>query len=117
MFKKWHEEQVLFEARHVGRPLVGQYSAVLHKAHGTAGQDHLHVFARRNQLFALNVDGTAHDASHGAVIPRRVAQAIQAKFPQFQIPPDGVIEAVDHEVDDCWTALFEHDVGDDPKKL
>ena len=108
LFKRWHEEQVLFEAQPVGKPLVGTYSAILHKGHGAGGQDHLHVFAKRNQLFALNKDGTAHDASHGARIPNRVAQAIRSKFPQFKIPDTGVIEGVmDEELYEFYTALFE----------
>jgi hypothetical protein len=98
IFDTGSEIAALFEARHKGNPLVGQYSAQLHKPHITGGQEHLHVYARQNQLFAINKDGTAHDRSHRAQIPNRVADAIRADYPDFKLPPDGVIEAAPVEI-------------------
>ena len=106
VFKKFHDEDVLFEGHHRGTPLGGQYSAVLHRAHIHSGQDHLHIFAKQNQLAALNRDGTAHDASHGVRLPNRVVTAILSTFPQFTIPPDGFIESAEPEISAAYTALL-----------
>lgn len=92
------ESGVLEEAKHCGTPLGGQYSAQLHKAHTSDGQCHLHVYAKNNQLFALNVDGSAHDQSHGARIPNKVASAITRQFPQFTLPNDNLIESAPADV-------------------
>lgn len=92
IFHSSDEVGALQEARHQGTPLGGRYSAQLHQAHAPGGQRHLHIYARRNQLFALNVDGTAHDDSHGAKIPSRVAQGIAQRFPEFEMPKDRLIE-------------------------
>lgn len=87
------ESNVLTEAKHKGLPLGGQYSAQLHNAHSNAGQQHLHVYAKNNQLFSLNKDGTAHDKSHQTQIPNKVAKAIANKFPDFTLPNDNFIES------------------------
>jgi hypothetical protein len=86
-------ENVITEARHKGVPLGGRYSVQLHKAHSPVGQEHIHVYARNNQLFALNKDGSAHDSSHQTRIPNKVANAIQSAFPQFTLPPGNFIES------------------------
>ena len=88
---------VLDEAQHRGTPLGGQYSAQLHHAHTPQGQQHLHVYAKNNQLFALNIDGKAHDRSHGVQIPNNVADAIRSRFPNFVIPQNNYIEHADNE--------------------
>lgn len=106
IFKKLHDEDVLFEARHRGTPLGGQYSAILHRAHIEPGQDHLHILVKRHQLAALNKDGTAHDSSHGIRLPNRVVTAIRAKFPKFTIPPDGYIERAEPEADARYASLL-----------
>lgn len=88
----------LQEARLKGAPLGGKYSAQLHRAHASEGQVHLHVYARNNQLFSINIDGTAHDQSHGAKIPNRVAKAIADNFPDFRLPPSRIIENAPDEI-------------------
>ncbi len=91
----------LDEAEHRGRPLGGQYSAQLHSPHTPppVGQFHLHVYARNNQIFALNMDGSAHDRSHGTTMPRKVADAIKNLFPDFTVPPNNFIEAADRDAE------------------
>lgn len=86
---------VLHEAQYRGKPLGGQYSAQLHPPHGNQGMQHIHVYARDNQIFALNMDGTAHDKSHGVTIPNKVADAIRQHFPRFTIPANNIIENAD----------------------
>ena len=85
----------------------GKYSALLHKAHVPGGQDHIHVFARQNQLFAINRDGTAHDRSHGVRIPNRVADAIRAEFPNFNLPLDNLIESAPEPVQKRYLFLVD----------
>ena len=87
------ELQEINEAKHKGTPLGGSYSAQLHQAHSSAGQQHLHVYCKNNQLFSLNKDGTAHDQSHGVRIPNKVASAIEKQFPVFNLPNDNLIES------------------------
>jgi len=96
VLKDSSEEVLLTEAQHRGKPLTGKYAAQYHTAHTPQGQEHIHVYAKNNQLFALNIDGSAHDASHQTQIPRRVADAIRAKFPAFNLPNDNFIESADH---------------------
>ena len=78
--------------------LGGAYSTQLHHAHTSPGQTHIHVYAKNNQLFAMNQDGSAHDRSHGSQIPNKVAQAITQKFPGFALPPDNFIEGAPAEI-------------------
>lgn len=97
----------LQEARLKGVPLGGTYSAQLHRPHASGGQVHLHIYARNNQLFSINIDGTAHDRSHGARIPSRVAKAIADTFPNFRLPPNRLIESAPAEIiDRCHEQLL-----------
>lgn len=88
-------DRPLQEARHKGKPLVGPYSARFERAHASYVQDHLHVFHRNNEIFAINKDGTAHDQSHQTHIPNKVASAIQKQYRQINLPDDGLIESVE----------------------
>ena len=97
----------LMEAKHRGDPLIGKYSAKLHKAHIPQGQDHLHVYAKNNELFALNIDGSAHDRSHGNNIPNRVADAIVKKYSEFTLSPGNIIESAPADIQSAYRALFE----------
>lgn len=84
----------LTEAQHRGTPLGGPYSAQHHRAHTTPGENHIHVYHKNNQLFALNASGTAHDRSHGIQIPNKVAKAIKQTFSDIRLPPNNYIESV-----------------------
>lgn len=88
----------LLEGKSKSFDLGGAYSAQLHQAHTPVGQKHVHVYARNNQLFALNQDGSAHDQSHGSQIPNKVAQAITQKFPGFTLPPNNFIESAPADI-------------------
>lgn len=72
----------------------------------TKTQDHAHVFARLNgqgkQLFAVNIDGTGHDGSSGAPIPKRVGQFLQTKG--YVIPVNFVVESM--SLDDALEDRF-----------
>jgi len=87
------DDKVLEEARHRGTPLTGTYSADEHPPHVFPNQHHLHIYSRGNQLFAINRDGTAHDASHGCRIPNKVAKALKQKYPNYNLPKDNMIES------------------------
>jgi hypothetical protein len=84
----------LHEAQYRGTPLTGPYSAKYHAARVTPGENHLHVFKKGNEIFAINASGTAHDRSHGVRIPNRVAAAIRKHYPQIKLPKDNLIESI-----------------------
>jgi 23S rRNA-/tRNA-specific pseudouridylate synthase len=82
------------EARHKGNPLGGPYSVQDHTARVKPSEDHIHVYYKNNQIFALNkTSGTAHDQSHGIKIPNKVAKALKQMFPDITLPPNNIIEA------------------------
>ena len=58
-------------------------------------KNHLHVYLKNNNLFAINRDGTAHDKSHGISIPRYVSDRIRSEYPDFIIPPNNFIESAE----------------------
>ncbi|MFM6989961.1 MAG: hypothetical protein ACKOWD_01470 [Rhodoferax sp.] len=92
------EQSPLLEGKSKSFDLGGMYTAKLHPAHTTVGQQHIHVYAQKNQLFAMNQDGSAHDRSHGSQIPNRVAAAIVQKFPDFKLPPGNFIESAPDDI-------------------
>jgi len=47
----------------------------------------------------MNMDGSAHDQSHGNRIPNKVAKAISQKFPNFTLPQDNLIENAPESVE------------------
>lgn len=96
---KTEESMTLNEAKNRGLPVGGQYSIQFHGSHSPVGMNHLHAYERNNQLFALNIDGTAHDRSHGVRIPNKLAKAITHYFPNFKIPQDNMIESAPISVD------------------
>ena len=100
------EEKILREAKLKGEPLTGTYAAQYHSAHIKDGQDHLHVYCKQNQLFAINRDGSAHDRSHQTQIPNKVADAIRIKFPDFKLPPSNFIEKASPEVQSKYSQLL-----------
>lgn len=100
------EEKLLREAKLKGEPLIGTYSTQYHSAHIKDGQDHLHVYCKQHQLFAMNRDGSAHDRSHQTQIPNKVADAIRTKFPDFKLPPGNFIESAPPEVKAKYSQLL-----------
>lgn len=80
------------EAIQKGISFGGKYSGLHHKV-PAPGKEHIHVYARGNEIFALNKDGTAHDQSHGIKIPNKVANAIRTHLPNFTLPPNNFIES------------------------
>ena len=88
-------ERVITEAKHRGQPIGGKYSVRYDRAHTTPGEDHIHVFVRNNQIFAMNVSGTAHDRSHGIRIPNKVVDALRNLYPDINLPPDNIVESME----------------------
>ena len=85
--------QLLTEAQSKGQPLVGPYSFIKHPPHIPDGDYHFHLYCKKNQIFALNRGGTAHDKSHSVRIPNNVADALRTKFPKWKIPDNNLIES------------------------
>lgn len=98
---------LLNEAQHRGTPIGGIYSASKHSPHTPEGKYHLHLYAKGNQIGALNIDGTTHDSWHGHRLPNVVVSGIKTHFPSFQVPDDGVLETVCPEVADFIRLLEE----------
>jgi hypothetical protein len=90
----FHENglKLLTEAIRKGQELVKDYTSMVHKGNIDPRFKHIHVYKKGNHLFAMNIDGTAHDKSHKTRIPNKVADAIRKKHPEFQIPQDNFIE-------------------------
>lgn len=53
---------------------------------------HVHIYNKGNELFAMNIDGTAHDGFHKVSIPKEVADFLRKKG--FTIPKGNLIEMV-----------------------
>lgn len=60
-------------------------------------KDHLHVYLKGNELFAINRDGSAHDKSHGKRIPNHIANKIRSKYPDFVLPSNNTIESAENQ--------------------
>jgi hypothetical protein len=84
----------LKEARHKAISLKGPYLVYLDSPHIPQGQKHIHVYRKNNQIFAFNMDGSAHDKSHGVKIPKKVAKALSDIFPNFELPNGNIIESL-----------------------
>lgn len=58
------------------------------------GKPHVHILLKGKELFALNINGTAHDGSHGVRIPNIIKDALPEIFPSCEIPENGMIECM-----------------------
>ncbi|WP_372786001.1 hypothetical protein [Phenylobacterium sp.] len=78
---------------------LGQGRSILfHRAHVPNTQDHVHFVQDGRKLYALNRDGTAHDASHGKQMHRWAMDAVKDRYQDFVIPKAGLIEAMFNQV-------------------
>lgn len=58
---------------------------------GPGNQTHIHIYApNKDELFAINIDGSAHDGCHGAKIPKEIAKFLTDKG--FKVPKNHIIE-------------------------
>lgn len=90
---------VLTEGRKKGSIDLGKnYSANKHETHVPSGQQHLHLYAGQKKILTMNKDGTGKDGSTGRQIPSKVIKSIQNKFPNFNIPPNGILESAPQSV-------------------
>ncbi|QNL18856.1 hypothetical protein HXX25_05545 [Hyphobacterium sp. CCMP332] len=72
---------------------LGKGRAIMHhKAHIPNGQDHLHFRVKGSCIAAINKDGSAHDQSHGKTLQKWAMDGARAHYPDFVVPPDGLIE-------------------------
>lgn len=76
--------------------LGGAYSATKHSPHNPPphGKYHIHVYERQEQIFSINLDGSAHDQSHGVRIPNRVVKGLKKHFPDLALPKGQIIECL-----------------------
>lgn len=59
---------------------------------GPGNLRHVHIYDNGDHLFAMNIDGTAHDGCHQVCIPEEVAAFLRKKG--FTIPKGNLIEMV-----------------------
>lgn len=58
---------------------------------GPGNQQHIHIYAPdKTELFAINIDGSAHDGCHGAKIPEDIALFLIDKG--IKVPANRIIE-------------------------
>jgi hypothetical protein len=68
----------------------------------TKTKDHIHVFANNNQLYAINIDGTAHDGSSAKLGSKEIKFL---KSIGFTPPQDGILEWITLDTNKSYTAL------------
>jgi hypothetical protein len=92
------EYKLLNEAK---RQTIGNGTSVnFHRDHSGLNdrdKDHLHFMYKKNKLFAVNRDGTGHDGNHGYRIPNDEFGYIKAKYPDFNINNNQIIERLENE--------------------
>lgn len=89
------EGLILLESKDVFSPVPGvkHYSYRIDKQQGDGGpgrQRHIHLYYNGEELFAMNVDATAHDGYHQVEIPRELNPFLCSKG--FPIPANNIIE-------------------------
>ena len=90
------EATVIQEGRiiNIGKGLSARFDRNNFSKPYNPDKDHLHIFAKDNELFAINRDGTAHDGYHGVSIPSKVQDFIRSKDPDFKLPTNGILESM-----------------------
>lgn len=74
---------------------VGQYTYRIDPPHNPEnGQTHVHFMEKGNEIFALNMDGSAHDGWHGVRIKNKILDALPKIMPGITLPKNGIIECV-----------------------
>lgn len=68
----------------------------------TQTKDHIHVFAKNNQLYAINIDGTAHDGSSAKLGNKEVKFL---KSIGFTPPANGILEWITLDSSKSFTAI------------
>lgn len=92
-----NELQLIQEGKTKGTPLTGSYSFIKHQPHNPAGDYHLHVYKKGNQVFSINKSGRGHDGYSGTRIPNKVFKALKNKFGDWNWPKDQIIESYKKE--------------------
>ena len=60
----------------------------------TKTKDHIHVFSKNNQLYAINIDGTSHDGST-AILGNKEIKFLRSIG--FTVPANGILEWISLE--------------------
>lgn len=92
-FKK--ERLILLESKNAFSPVPGvkHYSYRIDKQQGDGGpgrQRHVHLYYNGKELFAMNIDASAHDGYHQVEIPKELNPFLVSKG--FPIPSNNIIE-------------------------
>ena len=106
IYFKNSEKLIISEARTKGINLTGPYSYIKHPPHNPTGENHLHIYCKMNQIFAINKGGTGHDGSSGYRIPNRVADELRRIFPKWNIPNNNIIERQNFDLTKLLIEIF-----------
>lgn len=90
-----NKEGLILELKVIGTniPGVKHYTYRIDPQQGEGGpgrQRHVHIFYDGEQLFAMNLDGTAHDGYHQVKIPDDIVSFLKGKG--FTLPDNNIIE-------------------------
>jgi hypothetical protein len=89
--------ELLNEAKYKGKPIGGTYSAIEHKPKVPPNaQPHYHFYDRNNHLYAINKDGTAHDASHGCKLNNTISKFLNTVG--YTVPANNLIESLNPSI-------------------
>ncbi len=90
------EYGLLLEKKDSDKPVPGtHYVYRIDPSRGTPGPGnlrHVHIYNKGKQIFAMNIDGTAHDGCHKVKIHKDLVDFLKKKG--FTIPADNLIEMV-----------------------
>ena len=90
-----NKEGLILELKEIGTKIPGvkHYTYRIDPQQGEGGpgrQRHIHIFYDGELLFAMNLDGTAHDGYHQVKIPDDIVPLLKGKG--FTLPNDNIIE-------------------------
>lgn len=110
-------EGFINETRQIFQSIPGtKYSYRIDPPRGEPGpgnQRHIHVYARNgNQVYAMNLDGTAHDGCHKVQIPQDTTSLLVQKG--FTLPPNNIIEFYNQPQNDNRELIVEDAQNDSP---
>ena len=91
---KTPSETAAKKAAGAGKKLRGDFSYRVDTATTGTNAKHIHVFKKKNEIFAINFDGTAHDDWHQTPIPKKVAKKLESLFDDITIPDNNFIKSV-----------------------
>ncbi|MCW7464007.1 MULTISPECIES: hypothetical protein [Leptospira] len=97
-------ETILREGVERGDIVLGKgYSASKHKPHTPKNQHHIHLYFKKNEISAINMDGSGHDEwKNNVSIPSSILPTLKNRFPKFKFPEGRLNENTISKSDTLW---------------